>query len=182
VIDIQWNGGSDNTEDSDDRPTVTARMLTTDDYAPDPDMARIVAGHWKILRELEQSPLFVIDNYWLPLSPQQQQIKGGETKVTFPTANNRLGPSTGSTALASMQRMGMRAHCCIMNAGSIRCNTEYPSSGNFCWSDLKTEMPFSHPHGGYHDSWTSSARDDWAFATWCPTKATCGKQWIFTNV
>lgn len=42
-----------------------------------------------------------------------------------------------------MIRMGMRAHCAIMNAGSIRASTDYDPDGYFTWSDLKAELPFS---------------------------------------
>jgi hypothetical protein len=53
-----------------------------------------------------------------------------------------MRPSTGSTALATMLRMGMRAHCAIVNAGSIRANKEYDTEAYFFWSDLKAEIPF----------------------------------------
>jgi 2',3'-cyclic-nucleotide 2'-phosphodiesterase (5'-nucleotidase family)/Ca2+-binding EF-hand superfamily protein len=128
VIDLQWDDES--SDESTRAPSVSVVILPTSDFAPDPIVAKRVQAHNKILQELERSPLFSLRN-WKPPS--------GEA---FSTANNRVGPSTGSTALTTMLRMGMRAHCAIVNAGSIRANQEYDQNGYFFWSDLKAEIPF----------------------------------------
>jgi 2',3'-cyclic-nucleotide 2'-phosphodiesterase (5'-nucleotidase family)/Ca2+-binding EF-hand superfamily protein len=125
VIDLQWDD-----ESSDAAPTVSVKILPTSDFAPDPLVAKKVQAHNKILQELERSPLFALRNWKPPCG------------TAFSTANNRMGPSTGSTALATMLRMGMRAHCAIMNAGSMRGNKEYYPETYFFWSDLKAEIPF----------------------------------------
>jgi 2',3'-cyclic-nucleotide 2'-phosphodiesterase (5'-nucleotidase family) len=124
VIDIQWKDKHATTLD------VSVRMLPTRDYAPDPTLAKRVQAHHKILHELEQSPLFCVKS-WMP-SP-------GEA---FSTRNNRLRPTTGSTALATILRMGMRAQCTIVNAGSIRASADYDPDSYFTWSDLESEIPF----------------------------------------
>jgi 2',3'-cyclic-nucleotide 2'-phosphodiesterase (5'-nucleotidase family) len=129
VIDLQWDD-NDDSDDSTKPPVVSVRMLPTSDFAPDPAVTKRVQAHKKILQELERAPLFSIHN-WKPPSGK-----------AFSTVNNRLGPSTGSTGLATMLRMGMRAHCSIVNAGAIRGNKQYDPDGFFFWSDLKAEIPF----------------------------------------
>jgi 2',3'-cyclic-nucleotide 2'-phosphodiesterase (5'-nucleotidase family)/Ca2+-binding EF-hand superfamily protein len=131
VIDLKWDDDDDDDDESTTTaPTVSVQIIPTKDFAPDPIVAKRVEAHNKILQELERSPLFSLSNWKPPC--------GG----TFSTANNRMGPSTGSTALVTMIRMGMRAHCGIVNAGSIRANQEYDHDAYFFWSDLKAEIPF----------------------------------------
>ena len=125
VIDLHWDD-----ETSDAAPTISVQILPTSDFAPDPMVAKKVQAHLKILQELERSQLFALRNWKPPCGND------------FSTANNRLGPSTGSAALATMLRMGMRAHCAIMNAGSIRGGKAYDPDTFFFWSDLKAEIPF----------------------------------------
>jgi len=60
----------------------------------------------------------------------------------FSTKDNRIKPSTGTTALCTMLRMGMRCQCALINAGSVRGNRDYALSDNFTLSDLKDEIPF----------------------------------------
>jgi 2',3'-cyclic-nucleotide 2'-phosphodiesterase (5'-nucleotidase family) len=127
VIDLKWDGDESTTT----VPTVSVQIIPTSDFAPDPIVAKRVEAHHQILQELEQSPLFSLQNWKPPCGK------------AFSTANNRVGPSTGSTALMTMLRMGMRAQCGIVNAGSIRANQTYDDpDAYFYWSDLKAEIPF----------------------------------------
>eukprot|EP00980_Cylindrotheca_fusiformis_P008587 scaffold1823_cov108-Cylindrotheca_fusiformis.AAC.8 len=125
IIDIKWKSPNDK------EPEVAIDIVTTQSYSPDRNILKVVQGHKRILNELEAAKLFKISNW----------LKGGD-KV-FSTKNNRLGPSTGSMALCSMFRMGMRADCCVCNSGAIRAGKVYPEEHEwFTWSDLKAEVPF----------------------------------------
>jgi len=125
VVDIKWDSPAD------DEPYVLAEMVGTQTYPPDKDILKVVQGHKKILNELEAARLFNLSNWLI-----------GENTV-FSTKDNRLRPSTGSMALCSMFRMGMRADCCVCNSGAIRAGKVYPKEHEwFTWSDLKAEVPF----------------------------------------
>ncbi|KAL7571301.1 hypothetical protein ACA910_008953 [Epithemia clementina (nom. ined.)] len=77
--------------------------------------------------------------------------KTNPNKFVFTTQGNRSGPSTGTTALATIIRMGMRCECCIINAGSVRGNRMYPPDQEFfTWKDLKAELPFSTEMAAAH--------------------------------
>jgi 2',3'-cyclic-nucleotide 2'-phosphodiesterase (5'-nucleotidase family)/Ca2+-binding EF-hand superfamily protein len=133
VIDIRW-------EDSKTEPSINVDLLKTTDFPPDPDILESVRSHQQILRELEQAKLFRIQD-WLHCGGSHKAV-ANDRKLVFSTCNNRLRPSTGTTALCTMLRMGMRCQCGLINAGSIRANKEYSDSDYFTWSDLKAEMPF----------------------------------------
>ena len=161
IIDIRWNDNNNNNNNRNAPPTVEAEIIPTRDFGPDPDLQQRIQGHQQILRELEGARLFRIPD-WIPQSSssrsrnddpgkdEQQQAAVG----CFSTLNNRLGPSTGTTALCTMLRMGMRAQCAMINAGAVRGNQVYYDSDNnhdknnnnnqeyFTWSDLKAEVPF----------------------------------------
>ncbi|KAL3934652.1 MAG: hypothetical protein SGBAC_009679 [Bacillariaceae sp.] len=125
IIDIIWDAAKG------DKPTIDVDMVTTSSYMPDRTILKNVQGHKRVLNELQAARLFKLSN-WLK----------GEDKV-FSTKDNRLGPSTGSSVLCSMFRMGMRAQCCICNSGAIRAGKVYPKEHEwFSWSDLKAEVPF----------------------------------------
>lgn len=129
VIDIQWQGDVEK-----ESITVNVEMLPTSEFDPDPDLSLRVKGHQKVLVELERARLFCIQD-WMDDYDKDNDV--------FSTFNNRLGPSTGTTAIATMLRMGMRAQCCIVNAGCIRANKVYEDETYFTWSDLKAEVPYS---------------------------------------
>lgn len=124
VIDIAWQN-----EESNDPPSIQVEVLETANFSPDPAVEKRVQSHQAILKELEDAHLFAVADW--ATSPQ-----------VFSTRNNRLGPSTGTTALCSMLRMGMRCDVALLNAGSVRCDQDYPHDTHFTWSDLKAEMPF----------------------------------------
>eukprot|EP00977_Amphora_coffeiformis_P021468 scaffold9369_cov182-Amphora_coffeaeformis.AAC.13 len=133
MIDIRWKGN-----DPAEIPSVEATLLRTNEYPPDLDVSARVASHKSLLKELDQARLFRVGNW---MNDRMKQCLSCESLV-FSTVDNRLGPSTGSTALATMLRMGMRCHCAIINAGSVRANKEYANDSFFTWSDLKAEIPF----------------------------------------
>jgi len=159
IIDIRWNDNDD--DNNNDRkappPTVEAEIIPTRDFGPDPDLQRRIQGHQRILRELEGARLFCIPD-WIPQSSSSRSRNDNRGKDEqqhaavgcFSTRNNRLGPSTGTTALCTMLRMGMRAQCAMINAGAVRGNQVYYDRDNnknnnqeyFTWSDLKAEVPF----------------------------------------
>jgi len=121
VIDIEWSGAVVN---------VDAKILATRDFVADAATHDKVQAHQAILKELEQARLFNISDWITPEHP------------TFTTKDNRLGPSSGTQALSSMIRMGMRCQCALLNAGCVRAAEEYRTDQHFTWSDLKAEMPF----------------------------------------
>ena len=131
VIDIIWD--DDHACDAIHKPTdIQVEMVATKDFPPDEDLVQRIRGHRKVLERLTQAQLFRIAD-WM-------DDYGDES---FSTRNNRLGPSTGTSALATMLRMAMRVPCAILNAGSVRANKVYDQQEFFTWSDLKAEMPFS---------------------------------------
>lgn len=149
VIDIQWYGDTSKEEEEDSAatssPSIEVKLVSTLDYAPCPVMQQRVAGHQRILQELERARLFRIKD-WMSHNTAQTT----DDSLLFSTRDNRLGPSTGTSALCTMLRMGMRAQCAIINAGAVRGNKIYNNNNNdddddqyFCWSDLKAEIPFS---------------------------------------
>ena len=127
VIDIRWSIDANGAVS--DEPTVDAKLIPTCKYAPDSLIQASVEHHHKILEELEGAKLFCLSDW----------VSSGSV---FSTANNRIEPTAGSEALVSMIRMGMRAHCGLLNAGAIRGNRTY-SGEWFTWRDLKAEFPFS---------------------------------------
>jgi 5'-nucleotidase len=143
VIDITWdNTDADDTttnvEKTKGNPTSTAQIYETASFAPDMAMQQRVHNHQKILHELDRANLFLLSN-WAP------------TSTPLSTKDNRTNRvSTGTTALCTMLRMGLRAQCGIINAGGIRGNRVYDITTNeekqkqyFTWSDLKAEIPFT---------------------------------------
>jgi 2',3'-cyclic-nucleotide 2'-phosphodiesterase (5'-nucleotidase family) len=138
IIDIIWNNCTDEQSVEIVSPVeITAKLVRTADYPPDPDVAQRVASHKKLLTELDQARLFRV-GAWMDTRIR----KSHEKSLVFSTRNNRLRPSTGSTALATILRMGLRCPCAIINAGSIRGNKDYSDDTFFTWSDLMTEIPF----------------------------------------
>ena len=125
VIDIQW-------DKDDNKPQVHVQMIPTTDYDPDPDLKQRIKGHQKILDKLKQARIFRIADW----------MDHYDSNV-FSTRDNRVGPSTGTSVIATLLRMGMRVGCGIINAGSVRGNRDYQDQEYFAWSDLKAEMPFS---------------------------------------
>ena len=123
IIDIQWpvDGG---------KPNISVTLHKTADFAPDPLTVQRVQAHETILCELERSTLFNVTDWTQP-----DQV--------FSTRDNRLGRSTGTTALASLLRMGMRCDCALINAGAVRGNRDYLDA--FTWADLQAELPFDLP-------------------------------------
>jgi 5'-nucleotidase len=131
IIDITWK--IDDNGASCSEPEIKVDMVPTKTYTPDPEIEKRVRGHERILHELEQAKIFRI-NQWLPENNKEEP---------FSTQDNRLGPSNGSQVFCTLLRMGMRAHCCIMNSGNIRAGKVYPKDQEwFTWSDLKAELPF----------------------------------------
>ena len=132
VIDIIWHN---NTTEGTPRPSVEVRLLPVHNYPQNERFLKRIEQHKLLFTELERARLFRIRN-WLPRNTNHQ----------FSTKNNRLGPTTGSTALVTLIRMGMQCQCAVVGAGSIRGNKTYDeSNGFFTWKDLKTEIPFDTP-------------------------------------
>lgn len=130
IIDIVWDNGKDSP------PKVEAAIRITSMFEPNPEIAKCVECHKGILLELERARLFAIRD-WMERPDDDKAYQ------PFSTRNNRLGPSTGTTAIATMLRMGLRCQVALMNAGSVRAATDYDPDGYFTWSDLKAEMPFT---------------------------------------
>jgi 5'-nucleotidase len=142
VIDITWDNtdaddATTDVETTKGKPTCMAQMYETASFAPDMAMQQRVHNHQKILHELDRANLFLLSN-WAPAS------------TPLSTKDNRTNRvSTGTTALCTMLRMGLRAQCGIINAGAIRGNRVYDITTNeqqkqyFTWSDLKAEIPFT---------------------------------------
>jgi 5'-nucleotidase len=128
IIDVVWRDAA-----GPSKPEITVDMMRTDSYPPDPKLVKLVQGHERVLHELHRAKIFRFRD-WLLGGPDER----------FSTKNNRLGPSNGTTIFANMFRMGMRAECCMLNAGNIRGGNTYPPDQEwFTWSDLKAEIPYS---------------------------------------
>ena len=127
IVDIKWPVDGDSVSD---RPMIDVDLIPTNTFASDPQVLARVQAHEAVLNELERAKLFRIEDW-------NDNVDG-----PFSTVDNRLGFSTGSEALVSIVRMGMRAQCGILNAGCIRANRLYESTDWFTWSDLKTEIPY----------------------------------------
>lgn len=141
IIDLKWITGNSGISNS--QPELTIEMLMATDFAPDAVVAQRIKGHQKILQELEQAPLFRIQEWIDWAIAECNRLKQSNRKLTsFSTQNNRLGPSSGTTALCSMLRMGMFAQCALINAGAVRANKIYNNADYFTWSDLKAEILF----------------------------------------
>lgn len=126
IIDIVWKDRGVSS-----KPEITVDMIKTDSYPADEMLVKRVEGHERILLELQKAKIFRFRDW----------LKGDEQ---FSTKDNRLGPSNGTTVFANMFRMGMRAECCLLNAGNIRGGNIYPVDQEwFTWSDLKAEVPYS---------------------------------------
>ena len=123
VIDIRWSSQQP-------RPTIAIELFDTADFEPDNEMALRVASHQELVAQLERAKLFPVSEWLVSESD------------TFSTVNNRLGPNLATTALTTLFRMGLRAELALMNAGSIRGNTEYSRDCSFTWKDLKSEIPY----------------------------------------
>ena len=106
IIDLKWTISGD--DDDTEKPTIEIDMIPTTTYAPDPAIKKMVQFHEKVIHELRTAKIFRFDD-WLP----------EDSDEPFSTADNRLGPTNGSTILTSLIRMGMRAQCCILNAGKV---------------------------------------------------------------
>ena len=137
VIDIRWNGSND-----DDSPQIDVEIEPTANYLPDSDLEQRVKAHQKITHELEQAKIFRISD-WMDSHFYRKTVSSPTDPVVFSTENNRLGPSTGTTALCTMMRMGLRAQCAILNAGAVRASKKYEKQEYFTWSDLKAEITYS---------------------------------------
>lgn len=154
MVDIFWKRSTDGSPCVE----ITSTMIPTASFPPDPDVAARVQSHKALLKQLSEARLFRIPHW---TDPHRRRFSAlislhtmghgpgisaddGNGSEGFSTANNRSGPSTGTTALATMLRMGMR--CCdvaLLNAGSVRGNRIYPPDQvYFTYSDLKAEMPF----------------------------------------
>ena len=136
ITDIEWDESTTTT------PRITFQCIPTKSFPPDPAMIRRVHQHGHLVRQLEQARLFRLDHWF----------KDGDDDedVVFSTKDNRQGPSTGTTVLASILRMGMRCECALLNAGSVRGNRSYTTTtttkeeeaSHFTYKDLLTELPF----------------------------------------
>jgi 2',3'-cyclic-nucleotide 2'-phosphodiesterase (5'-nucleotidase family)/Ca2+-binding EF-hand superfamily protein len=112
-------------------PEIMVKMIPTNTYPADEAMLKRVAGHERILHELNRAKIFRFRD-WL----------SGPDEL-FSTKNNRLGESNGTKILNIMLRMGMRAEIGLLNAGNVRGGKTYPAFQEwFTMSDLKAEIPF----------------------------------------
>ncbi|KAL7571185.1 hypothetical protein ACA910_008847 [Epithemia clementina (nom. ined.)] len=171
VVDVIWRHGKQQQQQQQQQPLepeIHCRMVHTLQFPPDPDLLQRVQGHKQLLQQLTKAKLFRIPNWtppprkidqvWSSINHQARNAHPGTSNgdkekaetLIFSTANNRIGPSTGTTALATMLRMGMRCQACFINAGCVRGNKVYNNPNEeeecsyfFTWNDLKTEMPFA---------------------------------------
>ena len=142
IIDIKWDVVSTTSSgtSSSSKPKISVEIVPTSNYAPDADMLKRVQGHQVVLRELECAHLFLIDDWMNKYRSRNSTTKNDANDEdddamtilppppVFSTVNNRLGPSTGTEALCTMLRMGMRAQCAIVNAGGIRGGRVYDTN------------------------------------------------------
>jgi len=164
IIDLTWTSKTTTTNNAAaTAPTIHVQLVDTNSFAPCPIIQERVTQHQAILKELDSAQLFAVQD-WVVVSANDDDDDCAANKgnsngskhhdndddecnnnrvVAFSTKNNRLGPSTGTTALCSMVRMGLRCQVAFLNAGSVRCDKVYDQDHQFTWSDLKGEMPFA---------------------------------------
>lgn len=147
------------------KPIIHVQIVSSLSYEPDPMVQQRVQQHQKKLQELEQASLFRISDWATAIKASNEitsdaginnttddSTTGNSTAdllpLLFSTMNNRIQPSTGTTAICTMLQMGMRTNLCIINAGAIRGNNIYPLTTTdnidtyFTWANLKNEIPF----------------------------------------
>lgn len=130
IIDFVWKK-EDDTSVNDTNFKIKVKIIPTKSYPADEDMLKRVESHERILHELNAAKIFRFRD-WL----------SGPDEL-FSTKNNRLGYSNGTTKLAMMMRMGMRAEIGLINAGNVRGGCTYPADQEwFTMSDLKAQVPF----------------------------------------
>jgi Ca2+-binding EF-hand superfamily protein len=131
IIDVKWKIHADGSCDA-TKPEIKVDMIPTRTFPPDANVMKRVRGHERVIHELQSAKLFRFDQ-WIH-----------DEGAVFSTFGNRLAPTNGSMLLCSIIRMGMRAHCCLVNSGSIRAQKVYDQDHQewFRWSDLKAEIPF----------------------------------------
>ena len=148
VIDIRWRKHNINDNDgvNNHQPSITVQMVDTNDFPADPIVQQRVEAHEAILKELDKAKLFKIRDWVKDSTNHKYNHNHHDTnkteEVTFSTQNNRLEPSTGTTALCSMLRMGLRCEVTLLNAGCVRADHDYSNQEYFTWSDMKTELPY----------------------------------------
>mmetsp|Transcript_59864 Transcript_59864/g.147074 ORF Transcript_59864/g.147074 Transcript_59864/m.147074 type:complete len:690 (-) Transcript_59864:5246-7315(-) len=140
IIDFVWrnkkndSSNSNKVDSSKRKPLpemIQVKMFPTKTYPADEDMLKRVAGHERILQELNAAKIFRFRD--VVTSPNE----------LFSTKDNRLGFSNGTVILTSIIRMGMRAEIGLLNAGNVRGGGTYPLDQEwFTMSDLKAEIPF----------------------------------------
>ena len=128
VIDIWWPLGTL------EQPTIRVQMVDSNDFPVDPVLQTRVDAHESVLQELDRAKLFPI---------REWANHGEDDCPVFSTQNNRLQASSGTTALCSMLRMGLRCQVALVNAGCVRGNHDYSNREFFTWSDMKTELPYA---------------------------------------
>jgi 5'-nucleotidase len=171
IVDLSWSVAFKGpTRTSSSKVAVHVELLLTKGFPVDSRMKERVESHWQVLKQLETAKLFNVDSWCgtgtctsrvelalrgRKLTPQDDNAPSstsegddsdgstGPDPMPFSTANNRLSVSTGTTALTTMVRMGMRCQCAILNAGAVRANRLYPDRVAFTYGDLKAEIPFS---------------------------------------
>ena len=86
-------------------------------FPPDPETQALVDAHNSILKELDSSRLFKLED-WLGKNPDNK---------LFSTAGNRFGYSNGTVALCSMMRMAVRAQIGLINSRKYLMQQRGPS-------------------------------------------------------
>lgn len=138
IIDIEWpTPNCVAPSSSSSPPLINIQMIPTVKFAPNTALQQRIQGHEKVLERLQQARIFRLSD-WM-----NDDDGAYDSHDCFSTRDNRLGPSTGTSAIATLLRMGMRVPCGLINAGSVRGNKIYHDQEYFTWSDLKAEMPFS---------------------------------------
>lgn len=119
IVDLAWPIE----EGSPDGPTVSARLVSVDDFAENAELRARVDAHMTAVHALAHATLMT--------------IPGG---TTLSSVGTRVRQTTLGTLICSLLRDSFGAHGAIMNGGGIRGASEY--SKRFTYADLKTEVPF----------------------------------------
>jgi 2',3'-cyclic-nucleotide 2'-phosphodiesterase (5'-nucleotidase family) len=151
IIDITWDDTVSTSSSTATAPDIKVNIIRTDTYPAHESLVQRVESHERILHELHSAKIFRFHDVlrrgrrWDKNNSEDDDDDDDDhDERLFSTCNNRLGFSNGTQIFATILRMGMRADCCLMNAGNVRGGNIYDPKEQewFTWKDLKAEFPF----------------------------------------
>ena len=104
-------------------------MVSTRDWAPDPELLEVTKKHLQPVLDLETAIL--------------RDLEVSKYSTRLSSKGIRRNQCTMGSLVTSSVKKALKAQCCMLNAGSIRGNLDYDADHKyFTFGDLKTEVPF----------------------------------------